>query len=59
MQKLQCTQSDPSQHVTELPTSIVQVLSEWAQQKISNAASNTEQFDDRDLDQRVRESGEW
>ena len=59
MQQLQFTQSEPRHHVAELPTSFVQRLSDWARQEFSKGASSNEKFDDRDLDQRVRESGEW
>ncbi len=59
MQQLQFTQSQPRHHVAELPASFVQPLNDWARQEFSKVASNYEKFDGCDLDQRVRESGEW
>jgi hypothetical protein len=43
----------------ELSRSFIQRLIHWGEPAPVQAPSNAEVFDDRDLDQRVRESGEW
>jgi hypothetical protein len=45
--------------MAELPASLLQLLTDWSQDKLPRVRPNVNNFDDLELDQRVRESGEW
>jgi hypothetical protein len=59
MQHAQSAHWDPTRLMAELPASLVQLLTDWSQDKLPPYRSNVNGIDDLELDQRVRESGEW
>lgn len=58
MQQLKMAES-PQQREVALAGTFVQRLLHWGTQIPSQTPSNADQFEDSNLDQRVRESGEW
>ena len=58
MQQVQAAQDQPLRRV-EVPSALVQLIAHWGREKSPLVQSSSDKFDDRELDQRVRESGEW
>ena len=58
MQQLKMAES-PQQREVALASTFVQKLFHWGSQNPNQTPSNADQFEDSNLDQRVRESGEW
>lgn len=59
MQQLPVTPWQHQQAEDQSSPSLVQRVVEWGKVALSHQPSNAAQFDDCDLDQRVRLSGEW
>lgn len=58
MQQLKMAES-PQQREAALAGTFVQRLFQWGAPVPTQTPSNADQFEDSNLDQRVRESGEW
>ena len=58
MQQLHLAES-PQQREAALAGTFVQRLFQWGAPATTQTPSNADQFEDSNLDQRVRESGEW
>lgn len=59
MKQSQAAHVQPFQRMVEFPSTLVQLFAQWGRETMAQHPSNADKFDDRDLDQRVRESGEW
>ncbi len=59
MQQAQSAHWESTRLMAELPASLVQLLTDWSRDKLSPFQSYVNRIDDLELDQRVRESGEW
>lgn len=59
MQQLPVAQWQHQESQDHSSPSLVQRIAQWGKVAFTHQPSNAEQFDDCDLDQRVRLSGEW